>query len=172
MIQQGVGYTFTSDRRGSSLLIDQPLPTESNPLTVSDDVDTNGQGVLRVKPGTVNNVMPTINGTRLDAATPPTLNLPFGSESEFMVVIKCTGEKNKRFPIAATVEIVTSIEATQDNDGYGYLAIASLTKVSSTAQGEPTIYSWNINQLVSGSVWAERRKLTEPDTAFYYFSRV
>lgn len=174
MIQQGVGYTFTNDRRGASLLIDQPLPAPSTPLTVSEDVNTGGQGVLRISPGTVNNVMPTVGGTKLDAATPPTLNLPSGSGAEYMVVIKCTGEKNKRFPIEATVEVVTATQATQDTAGYGYLAIASLTKVTTPAQeeGAPPIISWNINQLVSGSVWAERRKLTEPNTAFYYFSRV
>jgi hypothetical protein len=91
-----------------------------------------------------------------------------------MVVIKCTGAKNQRFPIQATVEVVTATEATQDTDGYGYLAIAYLTKTTtpSAVEGDAPSVSWTVSQLVSGSVWAERRKLTEPNTAFYYFSKV
>lgn len=164
MIQQGIGYTYTNSRGGASLIIDQAAPAPLPPLTVYEDLNEAGQGVLKVTPGTVNNVVP----------SPLQVSFPSGSGSSFMVVIKCTGAKNQRFPIQATVEVVTETEAQNDTDGYGYLAIASLSKTTtpSSVEGAQPIISWNVNQLVSGSVWAERRKLTEPDTAFYYFSKV
>jgi len=166
MINQGVGYTFTNDRRGSSIVVDPYLPTRTDSFGVTED-----SGKIRVRPGTVNNVMPTANGTKLDAATPPLVNLPTGGGNDYMVVIKCMGEKAKRFPTSATVEIVTYSEAQNDTNEYGYLAIASLTKNTVTIQGQEQVF-WTITQLVSGSVWGERRKLTSPATAFYYFSRV
>jgi hypothetical protein len=164
MITPGLGYTYTNSTHGFALVIDHAIPAPVPPLTVYEDVNASGQGVLKVTPGTVNNVLP----------SPLQINFPSGSESSFMVVIKCTGAKNQRFPIQATVEVVTASEATQDTDGYGYLAIASLTKTTtpSIVEGAPPVISWTVSQLVSGSVWAERRKLTEPNTAFYYFSKV
>lgn len=168
MIQQGIGYTYTNSKGGASLIIEQTPPAPNQPLTVYEDLDETGNTFLRVTPGTVNNVMPTIGGTSLDAATPPKLNLPSSGSPNQMVVIKCAGEKAVRFPTSATIEIVSLAEAQKDTDSYGYLAIASLVR-SANSQGQ---VSWTIYPLVSGSVWAERRKLTEPNTAFYYFSRV
>jgi hypothetical protein len=164
MIQQGIGYTYTNSRGGASLIIDQAIPAPLPPLTVYEDLNQAGQSVLKVTPGTVNNVVP----------SPLEVGFPSGSGNEHMVVIKCTGEKNQRFPIQATVQVVTATEATQDTDNYGYLAIALLTKTTtpSAVEGAPPSVSWSITPLVSGSVWAERRKLTAPNTAFYYFSRV
>lgn len=164
MIQQGIGYTYTNSRGGASLIIDQAAPAPMPPLTVYEDINEGGQSVLKVTPGTVNNVLP----------SPLEINFPSGSGSSFMVVIKCIGAKNQRFPIQASLQVVTETEATNDTDSYGYLAIASLSKTTtpSTVEGAPPTVSWNVNQLVSGSVWAERRKLTEPNTAFYYFSKV
>jgi hypothetical protein len=164
MITPGIGYTYTNSPYGFALVIDQAIPAPLPPLTVYEDVNQSGQGVLKVTPGTVNNVVP----------SPLEVSFPSGSGNEHMVVIKCTGEKNQRFPIQATVEVVTATEATQDTDGYGYLAIALLTKTTtpSTVQGAPPVIGWTVTPLVSGSVWAERRKLTAPNTAFYYFSRV
>jgi hypothetical protein len=124
---------------------------------------------IEVKTGSVNNVIPSINGKKLNEDPAPKLNLPSGSSKNYLVVVKCTGEKNKRFPIDATIEtIIDSNAASADTDGYGYLALASLTKITDSEEK----VSWRVDQLVQGSVWAERRKLTEPNTAFYYFSRV
>jgi hypothetical protein len=86
-----------------------------------------------------------------------------------MVVAKCKGEKGKRFPTDdPEILIVPIAEASQDTDAHGFLALASLNKSTNSEEK----VSWSVNQLVQGSVWAERRKLTEPNTAFYYFSRV
>ena len=126
-------------------------------------------GKIKVKPGAVNNIVPKINGTKIDATPAPSLSLPTGSQSNYMVVVKCLGEKAKRFPKdELEVMIVTDTEASKDTDGYGYLALASLSKFTNSE--EQVI--WTVHQLVQGSVWADRRKLTEADTAFYYFSRV
>lgn len=139
------------------------LPIVLPPFGVSIEGDK-----IRVKAGAVNNVVPTMNGKKLDEDPAPTLSLPSGASKNYMVVVKCTGEKNKRFPVQAVVEVIIDTQATQDSDGHGYLALASLTKIVDSEEK----VSWRLNQLIGGSVWAERRKLTEPNTAFYYFSRV
>jgi hypothetical protein len=141
----------------------QPISLPPFWVTLSSD------GKITFKPGMVSNIVPLINGKPIDEIPAPTLSLPTGAQKNYMVVVKCYGEKNKRFPKDNTeILIVTSSEANKDTDDYGYLAIASLTKIVSSDEK----VSWAVNQLVQGSVWAERRKLTEPNSAFYYFSRV
>ena len=126
---------------------------------------------FKVMPGTINNVMPVINDKPLDDPKVEGVAAPTETGPYFFVVVKCKGEKNKRFPLdKPEVKIVTATEAQNDTDEHGYLALASLYKQASSSPGGKA--SWILNQLVKGSVWAERRKFTEPNTAFYYFSRV
>jgi hypothetical protein len=132
-------------------------------------VSISSDNKISVKPGSINNLVPTMNGKKLDANPPPSMSVPTGSQSEYMVVAKCKGEKAKRFPTEdPEILIVPSSEASQDTDGHGFLALASLNKITSSEEK----VTWQVNQLIGGSVWAERRKLTEPNTAFYYFSRI
>lgn len=154
-------------------LIDPPsvrrVGAPRDPFVVYPEVDSNGNTKFRVMPGTINNVMPVIDNKPLNDPKVGALSAPTEDDSYFMVVVKCMGEKNKRFPKdKPEVKIVTATEAQNDTDEYGYLALASLYKQTST-EGK---VSWYLSQLVKNSVWGDRRKLTEPDTAFYYFSRV
>jgi hypothetical protein len=132
-------------------------------VTVSTD------GKISVKPGAINNLVPKMSGKKLDEIPAPTLSLPTGAQKNYMVVAKCKGEKNKRFPTEdPEILIIPDTQASQDTDAHGFLALASLTKFTNSEEK----VTWFVHQLVQGSVWAERRKLTEPNSAFYYFSRV
>lgn len=166
--QPGIhGSGLLARKTPGGTLID-PTPSRRQPIVLPPfGVSIEGDKI-KVKAGSVNNVVPTMGGKKLDEDPAPTLSLPSGASTNYMVVVKCTGEKNKRFPVTATVEVIIDTQATQDTDAHGYLALASLTKIVSSDEK----VSWRLNQLVGGSVWAERRKLTEPNTAFYYFSRV
>lgn len=166
--QPGIhGSGLLARKTPGGTLID-PTPSRRQPIMLPPfGVSIEGDKI-KVKAGSVNNVVPTMGGKKLDEDPAPTLSLPSGASTNYMVVVKCTGEKNKRFPVTATVEVIIDTQATQDTDAHGYLALASLTKIVSSDEK----VSWRLNQLVGGSVWAERRKLTEPNTAFYYFSRV
>lgn len=140
-----------------------------DPFVVYPEVDSTGNMKFKVVPGTINNVMPVIDGKTLDDPQVGSLATPTEEGENFMIVVKCMGEKNKRFPKdKPEVKIVTATEAQTDTDEYGYFAIASLYKNTATG-GKVT---WHLGQLVKSSVWAERRKFTEPNTAFYYFTRV
>lgn len=127
------------------------------------------KGKIRVHPGAVNNVVPKIAGTSIDSQPPPELDLPSGN-TEKAIVVKCTGSKNQRFPTEATIEIIPIQDASTDTDDYGYLLLATI--FPSSQEASPAQQKWIINQIVSGSVWAERNKYTEPETAWYYFYRV
>lgn len=149
--QSGGGTTF-------SVIQPRRIPRSLAPFTVFIR-----NGKVRVHPGSVNNVIPKIAGVPLTQIPQPDLAIPAGTSSEWIVVVKCQGSKNERFPTQAEIVIVSPTEATKDTDEYGYLALASLFKVGA---------GWNVTQLISGSVWAERNKYTEPETAWYYFYRV
>ena len=59
-----------------------------------------------------------------------------------------------------TLTIETDTTTPVDDDDYGYITLAEITS------------STTVDQFVSGSLWSERHKFTEPDTAMYYFYRV
>lgn len=59
-----------------------------------------------------------------------------------------------------TLTIETAATTPADSDTYGYITLAEITS------------STTVNQFVAGSLWSERHKFTEPDTAMYYFYRV
>jgi hypothetical protein len=59
-----------------------------------------------------------------------------------------------------TLTIETAASTPADTDEYGYITLAEITSATT------------VNQFVSGSLWSERHKFTEPNTASYYFYRV
>lgn len=158
--QGNFGVLHRQSGGGTSLSVIQPrrIPRSLAPFQVWIQ-----NGKIRVHPGAVNNVIPKINGKGLNESPPPELEIPAGNASEYAIVVKCSGEKNQRFPTAAQILAVSMSEATNDTDSYGYLLLATITKIGN---------GWQSSQIVNGSVWGERQKFTEPNTAWYYFYRV
>jgi hypothetical protein len=152
-IQPGVGYTFTSDSRGQSLLIDQP-GRRRHPLEVYSNPD-NGSPAVSVWPGTVNSVMPQISGSYLDATTRPKLTI--GSSGS--VYLKVTRASGQVFPTTVAVEFASSVPA--DTSTIGHFAIATVTKTGN---------SLTINQAVSSSLIVGRQAYGLSGAIFYWFN--
>ena len=152
-IQPGVGYTFTSDSRGQSLLIDQP-GRRRHPLEVYSNPD-NGSPAVSIWPGTVNGVMPQVSGVYLDAITRP--KLAIGSSGS--VYIKVTRSSGQVFPTTVAVEFASSVPA--DTSTIGHFAIATVTKIGN---------SLTINQAVSSSLIVGRQAYGLSGAIFYWFN--
>jgi hypothetical protein len=129
-------------------------------------VKEEGADAVRVTVGTVNNVIPLINGTLMTDPTYTPILLPT-SAGDYQIVIKCKADPPPAsFPKLDT-EVKYETYPTTDTDDYGFIAIANVR--IEIVDSKKTI---TLTQLVSGSLWAERHKYTEPDTAWYYFYRV
>jgi hypothetical protein len=164
-LQPGVGYTFTTASGGASLVIDDTYSPPPSPFTVIGYRDGSDYKV-KVVPGTVNNVIPYINGTLMtNPAYTPLVVTP--SAGVYVVAIKCNADPAPASFPKTDSEIVILPYPTTDTDTEGYIALAILTMTST-----PSGLAGGINQLVSGSLWAERHKYTEPGTASYFFYRV
>lgn len=136
-----------------------------SPFTVSLTKEE-GADAVRVTVGTVNNVIPLINGIIMTNPAYTPILLPT-SDGDYQIVIKCKADPPPAgFPRLDT-EIKVETYPTTDTDDYGFIALANIR--IETISGNKTI---TVNQLVSGSLWAERHKYTQPDTAWYYFYRV
>jgi hypothetical protein len=153
MLQQGVGYTYTNNRGGASLVIDPVIISAPNtPFRVYEDSTAEGQAILRVSAGTFNNTFPTVNGSQVGEAnayfTAPTassiiyLSIP-ASETAGDPFPESTPEV--RIAQGSTIPSNTSTEA--------YVGIA---KVTVTPVPESTAKVYTFNQLVTGSLWGER----------------
>lgn len=143
-------------------------PSAAFPFQVTVVEKEPGIFQYRVFTGSVNNVIPKIDGKPLDDPTVGGLTEPTG-EGSYMIAVKCYADAPPvRFPKTNTeMVLISPAEALLDTDSYGYIAVASIIL------GPPgPNRSRQINQLVSSSLWAERHKYTEPNTAWYYFYRV
>jgi len=129
-------------------------------------VKEEGADAVRVTTGTVNNVIPLINGTIMTNPAYTPLLLPT-SAGDYVVTIKCKADPPPASFPRLDSEIKIESYPTTDTDTEGYISLATVTVT--VTSGVP---SYAINQLVSGSLWAERHKYTEPGTASYFFYRV
>jgi hypothetical protein len=166
MYSQGIQYQASNGGVAYNEPYQTPAVYSSFPpftvyLTKDEDADAVGVTV-----GTVNNVIPLINGTLMTNPTYTPILLPT-SAGDYQIVIKCKADPPPAsFPKLDT-EIKYETYPTTDTDDYGFIAIANVR--IEIVDSKKTI---TLSQLVSGSLWAERHKYTEPDTAWYYFYRV
>lgn len=165
MMSQGVefqkcigGVTFSTTQEVVYTNITTPF------AVFLDSVD--GIKVVRVIPGAVNSVIPLINGTIMTGAYTP-LTAPTAAGT-YVVAVKCKADPAPAFFPLADSEIVLVAYPTTDTDTEGYIALAVITATSGTGG----VINLSVNQLVSGSLSAERHKYSAPDTASYYYYRV
>jgi hypothetical protein len=152
----GVAFNTTQDVNYNNVL---------NPFTVYlDKVDD--IVVIRVATGAINSVIPLINGTIMTGAYTP-ITAPT-SAGDYVVAVKCKADAAPAFFPKSDSEIVLLPYPTTDTDTEGYIALASVTATSGTGG----TLTFAVNQLVSGSLSAERHKYSAPNTATYYYYRV
>jgi len=165
MMSQGVEFASGIGGVAFNTPQDVVFGAISTPFAVYLDT-VEGVTVIRVVPGTVNNVIPYINGTLMTANYTP-LAAPT-TAGTYVVTIKCKADPAPAFFPKSDSEIKVETYPTTDTDTEGYITLAIVTATAATGGGVDLV----INQSVSGSLWAERHKYTEPGTASYFFYRV
>lgn len=122
-IQPGYGYTVTNWGGGaSSLSIDDPVVQiyPDVPLTVQKV----GADKVYIVPGTVNNIVPKVDGTYIDALPRPTITV---SASGY-IILRVVRVANQPFPNTPTIYYNATIPS--DTTTYGHFALASVTVTS------------------------------------------
>jgi hypothetical protein len=158
-IQPGDGYTVTNWGGGaSSLSIDDPITQlyPDIPLTVQPA----GAQTVYIIPGTVNQLIPTVSGTYIDAIPRPTISV---SASGYIIleVSRVAGQPFPNSPIiyySATIPSQTSSK--------GYFTLASVTVTGTVATGL-SISVTNYRSPYIGAVSVGRQKFG--GTATYHW---
>lgn len=164
MFSQGIEFQTSNGGVAYNTTQEPSLNVYTTPFQVYL-TESEGAKAVGVVVGAVNNVIPLINGTIMTGNYTPIL-LPT-SAGDYVVTIKCKADPPPASFPRSDSEIKIESYPTTDTDSEGYISLATVTV---TVTGG--VLSYAINQLVSGSLWAERHKYTEPDTAWYYFYRV
>jgi hypothetical protein len=127
VIQPGYGYTVTNFGGGVSLSIDdqQMQIYPDIPLTVQSA----GSDKVYIVPGTVNQLIPTVSGTYIDAIPRPTITV---SASGYIIlrVVRVAGQP---FPNTPTIYWSATIPA--DDTTYGHFNLASVTVTGTATTG-------------------------------------
>lgn len=142
----------------------------------------NGDGTFSIWPGTLNSLIPCVgnygSAAQLATARPaPKTDYVWSEEGECFIYLQAgpaPGSGGRIWPSSdfTTEEYPTiyGFDARQDDsDDYGYILIALAQKdPESTADFPPVKFT----QFIFNSLWSERHKYSQPDSAYYYFYRV
>jgi hypothetical protein len=164
MITPGIGYTFQNSPDGFSLIIDQQSQKTEHPFQVYEDSTPEGEAILRIKPGTINNQMPLASGAELGT---PGAYLPKPAGSGFIILyIPASPSSGAPFPASTPMILFQpSIDPSSETG-----VDVALAKVDLITTGENPIPVLTIDQLVTGSLWGERFECgSQLD---YWFSRI
>lgn len=150
MIRDGDGYTYTQGPWGMSLEIDFPRTSTDHPFKVK----LSGLK-FKVVPGTVNGVMPKMDGTstRLDDTPAPEKTI---SESGY-VYLECQHNASEDFPVAVKVKYATSVPANSEEFLNVHIATINVTSGKATKTA----------QVVTTSLAAEYFKCGSGDPEYY-----
>lgn len=123
-VERGVGYDIRRVGGKATLVIQDPeTAVIQHPFRISAFKDASGNIKARVRAGTANNLVPTISGTALDAATPPELTLS-GNATHRIYLKAETGATPIFFP--DTLTVISSTSNQTDGDSAGYLLLGSV----------------------------------------------
>jgi hypothetical protein len=162
MIQQGVGYTVTNSSDGQSLQIDYPPTKKTHAFLVYEDTNAAGLTVFRVKAGSINNQIPTINGISIALDTP---ELPAPSASSLVILTIPNSPSN--YPSAqSTISFSNSLIVPDHTDQEAKLVLASV--IVETQQASTKNYT--VNQFVSLSLSGTRFPYGPESKLEYFFT--
>lgn len=176
-IQPGTGYTFSTSNGISTINVEQPwvnyytLPKPA-PFTVSFRYIDESMWAS-VIPGTINNIVPQVEGTenKLTDIPAPEMLFDFNSGDEVFVYLRAgINDELNKYPSTIQSEygypcIELSASDYEDGDNEGYIKLALI-------KHDPDTDTIAITQFVNSSLWSERHKYTEPDTSMYYHYRI
>ena len=126
-IQPGDGYTVNNFGGAASLSIDNPAIQfyPDAPLVVKSA----GSGKVYITPGTVNQLVPTVGGTYIDANPRPTITV----SANGYIILRVERVANQPFPNTPTIYYNATIPT--DTTSYGHFALASVTRTGSPTTG-------------------------------------
>jgi len=162
-LQPGVGYTFSSSGGTATLVIDEPWVYQTQPHPFKVFCSKSGSDyIVRVVPGTINNIEPTMSGNQLSAVPAPTLNIGNSASPTTVYIylempVGATGTPPP-FPDSPIIMHDTTAQTSDDNTAY--LLLASVDNSTGA-----------VSQYVSGSQFGERFKCGTGG-AQYFFSLI
>jgi hypothetical protein len=148
-IQPGDGYTVNNIGGAASLSIDNPAIQfyPDAPLVVKKS----GSDKVYVTPGTVNQIVPKVDGTYIDATPRPTITV---SASGY-IILRVERVANQPFPNNPIIYYNATIPA--DTTTYGHFNLASVTVTGSPATGLGLVIN-NYRSPYIGAVSVGRQK--------------
>jgi hypothetical protein len=160
-IQPGVGYTFTNLGNTFALTVDDASGqnyTAPHPFKVFCN-KSGSDYIVRVVPGTVNNIEPTMGGTQLSAVPAPTMNIGHSASptTVYIYVSLPVGASGTPPPYPDGPTIINDTTPQTNDDTVAYLLLASVDNSTGA-----------VSQYVSGSQWAERYKCGANDAVYYF----
>ena len=168
MFQQGVGYTFTTDPKGTSLVIDpQIIPKPNVPFRLFEDSTPEGVAILRVSAGTFNNIIPTINGQQLGQPG-AYFQKPSGNNIVYLSA-QASQNTQAQFPEGTpTIVLAGGSSVPPSTATSAFVAIALITSATPAGTDVPVL---TMHQLVNGSIWGERFECGN-NPVLYWFAQV
>lgn len=160
MIQPGIGYTSTNVGGAVTLNIEPTWQFFAGPKPFEVSAYKSGSNYLvRVYPGTINNIEPKMSGQQLSAVPPPTLNI--GSSmtptTVYIYLQMPVGATGTPPPFPEDPIIIHDTSPQTSDDSTAYLLLASVDNSTGV-----------VSQYVGGSQWGERYKCGANDAAYYF----
>lgn len=159
-IQPGVGYTFTNVGGAFALTIDEPWVYQTQPHPFKVFCSKSGSDyIVRVTPGTINNIEPTMSGQQLSAVPAPTLNIGYSASPQtvYIYLQMPVGASGTPPPFPDGPTVIHDTAPQTNTDSVAYLLLASVDNSTGV-----------VSQYVSGSQWGERYKCGANDAAYYF----
>jgi hypothetical protein len=115
--------------------------------------------IVRVIPGTINSIEPTISGTQLSAVPPPTLNIGFSASPQtvYIYLLMPVGASGTPPPFPDGPTVIHDTSPQTNSDSEAYLLLASVDNSTGV-----------VSQYVSGSQSGERYKCGSNDAAYFF----
>lgn len=183
-IQPGTGYGFTSGGYGFSINVGDPFPADTASVPTAWAPVDNGDGTFSMYPGTINSTIPCIgtNGptklltSKTDPSPRATYN--FDSTGTCYIYLRAGAQISGSIIIwpspdfnTAAYPLINGYATKQnDSDTYGHILLAVAQKDPNAPSSPPPPVAFT--RFITNSVWSERHKYTQPNSAVYNFYRV
>ena len=160
MIQPGIGYTTTNVGGAVTLNVEPTWQFWAGPRPFEVSAYKSGSDYLvRVYPGTINNIEPKMSGTQLSAVPAPTMNIGSSMvpQTVYIYLQMPVGATGTPPPFPEDPIIMHDTSPQTSTDSVAYLLLASVDNSTGV-----------VSQYVSGSQWGERYKCGTNDAVYFF----
>ena len=159
-LQPGVGYTFTGNASSATLVIDEPWVYQTQPHPFKVFCSKSGSDyIVRVVPGTINNIEPTMSSQQLSAVPAPTMNIGYSMapQTVYIYLQMPVGASGTPPPFPDNPIVMHDTAPQTSTNSTAYLLLASVDNSTGA-----------VSQYVSGSQWGERYKCGASGASYYF----